>query len=142
MERDTRVEGAHELAVAPGLDGGLRREQPDPPVSRRLYRGVGLRRDHADDRHRQLFLELRQRRRRGGVAGHEDQLHVLCLEKASDLGREAADLRQRPRAVRQARVVAEVDEVLVRQGDQALVQDGEAADSGVEHADGPRIHSG
>jgi hypothetical protein len=38
-------------------------------------------------------------------------------------------------------MVAEVEKVLVRQGDEALVQDGEAADPGVEYADGPRIHA-
>ena len=42
--------------------------------------------------------------------------------------------------VREPRVVAEVDEVLVGQGDQALVEDGQPADTGVENADRPRIH--
>ena len=55
---------------------------------------------------------------------------------AADLVREAADLVERARPVRQARVVAEVDEVLVRQRHEALVEDGEPADSRVEHADG------
>ena len=61
--------------------------------------------------------------------------------KRGDLGREAADLVERPRPVRQPRAVAEVDEVLVRQGDEALVQDGEPAGTGVEHADRAGIHA-
>ena len=83
-----------------------------------------------------------QRGRGGGVARDDDQLHAEGLEVAGDLEREAADLGQRPRPVRQARVVAEVDEVLVRHRHQALVQDGEAAHAGVEDADRPRIHRG
>ena len=39
-------------------------------------------------------------------------------------------------------MVAEVDEVLVREADQALVEDGEPADAGVEHADRPRVDGG
>ena len=41
----------------------------------------------------------------------------------------------------QPRAVAEVDEVLVRQRDQALVEHGEPADAGVEHADRPLVHA-
>ena len=54
--------------------------------------------------------------------------------------REPAQLLERPRAVREARAVAEVDEVLVRQGHQALVQHRQAADARVEHADRPLVH--
>ena len=59
---------------------------------------------------------------------------------APDLEREAPDLGERSRPVRQPRVVAEVDDVLVRQRDEQLVEDGEAADAGVEHADRPPVH--
>ncbi len=109
------VERAHELLVAAGAHRGLGREQADPAVSRRLDGGVRLGRDHADDRDAQLGLELRQRRRGRRVAGDDDQLHVLGLEVAADLAGKAAYLLERPRAVRQPGVVAEVDEVLVRQ---------------------------
>jgi alpha-beta hydrolase superfamily lysophospholipase len=37
-------------------------------------------------------------------------------------------------------VVAEIDEILVRHRDEAFVENGEASDSGVEDAEGPRIH--
>ena len=102
----------------------------------------GLGRDHADDRHLERLLQRGQRGRRGGVARDHDQLHALRLEVAGDLEREAPDLGERPRPVRQPRVVAEVEEVLVRHRHQALVQHGQAADAGVEHADRPRIHRG
>jgi len=39
-------------------------------------------------------------------------------------------------------VIAEIDEVLVRQRDEALVEDGQAAYSGIEYADGPLVHGG
>ncbi len=131
-----------ELRVPASLDRRLGREQADPAVPRGLDGGVRLRRDHADDRHRELFLQPRQRSRCRRVAGDEDELHVLPREVRPDLAREAADLLERPRPVRQARVVAEVDEVLVRHRDEALVEDGQAADSRVENSDGARIHAG
>jgi len=106
-----------------------------------LFRGVRLGRDDADHRHRQLLLKPRQRRRGRGVARDEDQLHALLLEIGPDLAREAADLLERPRPVRQPRMVSEVDEVLVRHRHEALVEDGQAADSRVEHSDGARIHA-
>ena len=59
-----------------------------------------------------------------------------CSRIGADLAREAADLLERPRPVRQARVVAEVDEVLVRHRHEALVEDGQAADARVEDAYG------
>ena len=46
-----------------------------------------------------------------------------------------AQLRRVLVAVGEHRRVAEVDEVLLRQRDEALVEDGEAADAGVEHRD-------
>ena len=49
---DARVERVHERLVASARDGGLRREQADPPVARRQHRSVRLRREHADHRHR------------------------------------------------------------------------------------------
>jgi hypothetical protein len=52
-------------------------------------------------------------------------LTSLPLEVAADLEREDAHLVQRPRPVGQARVVAEVDEVLVRHRHEALVQNRE-----------------
>ena len=134
------VERLHELAVAAGVHRRLGREQADPAVARRLDGRVRLGRDHADHRQRQLLLELRQRRRRRGVAGDEDQLDALALHERGDLAGEAADLVERARPVRQARVVAEVDEVLVRHRHETLVQDGQAADARVEDADGTGIH--
>ena len=89
---------------------------------------------------RDALLEIRQRRRGRRVAGDEDQLDALRGEVAGDLACEAADLVERARAVRQARAVAEVDEVLVRHRHQALVEDGQPAHARVEDADRPRIH--
>ena len=88
------------------------------------------------------LLQRGQRGRGRGVARDHDQLHALRLEVAGDLEREAPDLGERPRPVRQPRVVAEVDEVLVRHRHQALVQHGQPAHAGVEDADRPRIHRG
>ena len=135
------VERVHERLVAAARDGRLRREQADPAVARRLHGRVRLRRDHADDRHAQLRLQLRQRGRRRRVAGDDDELDALRLEEGADLAREAAHLRERTRPVRQPGAVAEIDEVLVRQGDEALVQHRQAADARVEHSDRPLVHA-
>ena len=135
-----RVERADELRVAAARDRRLGREEPDPPVARREHRGVRLGREDADHGHVEPPLEVGQRGGGRGVARGDDQLHALLLEVAGDLAGEAADLVERPRAVREPRAVAEVHEVLVRKRDEALVQDGEAAHARVEDADRARIH--
>ena len=63
-----------------------------------------------------------------------------AFEVGADLVREPGDLRERPRPVRQARAVAQVDEVLVRHRHETLVQDGQAAHARVEDADRTRVH--
>ena len=56
--------------------------------------------------------------------------------------REAADLGEGARPVRQPCVVAEVDEVLVGQADEAFVKHGQATDAGIEHTDRARVGRG
>src|SRR6185295_118081 len=118
------IERANELDVSPARDRRLGREQTDPAVSRREDGGVRLRCENADDRNRELALKIGERGCGRRVAGGNDELDALLLQIAGDLGSEAPDLVQRPGPVRQSRAVTEVDEVLVRKGDEALVQDG------------------
>ena len=80
--------------------------------------------------------------RSAGSAAAVAELHATTSsfaprssEDARQLGGERAQLGGRAVAVREAGGVAEVQEVLVRQRHEALVQDGEAADSGVEDGD-------
>ena len=56
-------------------------------------------------------------------------------QRLGELDREGPELGGGAVAVREARGVPEVDEVLVRKPYEALVEDGEAADPGVEHGD-------
>ena len=126
-EANTGVERRDERLVAAGRDRRLGREQADPAVARGSHRRGGLGCDHTDHRNRERGLQPGERRRGRGIAGDDDQLDVLRLQVAADLVGEAPDLRQRPRAVGEARMVAEVDEVLVGQGHEALVQHGESA---------------
>ena len=135
-----RVERVDELRIAAARDGRLGREQPDPAVPRREHRGVRLGGENADDGNCELPLQVGKRRSGRGVAGGDDELDALLLEVAGDLGGEPPDLVERARPVRQPRTVAEVDEVLVRERDEALVQDGETAHARVEDADRPGIH--
>ncbi len=129
-----------ELRIAAGLDGGLRGEEADSPVPRRLDGGVGLGRGDADHGHGEPLLELGKRRGGGRVAGRNDELDPLRLEKAADLEGEPAQLLERTRAVRKPRMIAQVNEILVGQGDEALVQNGQPAHTRIEDADRPRIH--
>ena len=137
---DARVERSHELGVPAARDGRLGGQEPDAAVARRQHGSVGLRGEHADDRHRERPLQIRERRGRGRVARRDDQLDALALQVARDLSREAADLGERARAVREPGGVSQVEEVLVREGDEALVQDGQAAHARVEDADRPLVH--
>ena len=136
---DARVERADERLVAAARDGRLGREQADrggcaSRARRRAPRAAST-----------PTTGTESVRWSSGSAAAVAELHAATMsltpcafEVAGDLEREAADLVERPRAVRQPRAVAEVDEVLVRQRDEALVQDGEAAHARVEHADRPR----
>ena len=139
-DRDAGVERPDQRLVAAARHRRLGREQADAPVAGRAHGRVGLRLDDAEHRDRQRPLQIGQRRRGGRVAGGDDELDALALEVAGDLAGEAADLLERSRPVRQARPVAEVDEVLVRHRDQALVEDGEPTGTGVEHADRADVH--
>ena len=137
---DAGVERAKQRDVPARGDRGFRREQADAAVARRLHGGVRLGRDHADDGNGELGLEIRQGSRGRGVARDDDQLDAVPLEPGSDLEREPPDLGQRARAVRESRCVAEIHEVLVRQRDEQLVQDGEPAHARVEDADRTCVH--
>jgi para-aminobenzoate synthetase component 1 len=55
--------------------------------------------------------------------------------------REAPNFPTRAWAVRTASAVPEVDEVLVRERDEAFMEDGEASCTGVEDSDRPRVHA-
>ena len=137
---DAGIERPDQRLVAAARDGRLGREQADATVARSAHGGVCLGLDHAEHRHRQRPLQVGQRRGGRRVARGDDELDALLLEVAGDLAGEATDLVERPRAVRQARSVAEIDEVLVRHRHQALVKDGEPTGTGVEHADRAGIH--
>ncbi len=137
-----RVERVDDVGVAAARDGSLGGEDADAAVARRLHGGMGLGREDADDRHGELLLEERKRDGGGGVAGGGDELHALALEVGAELERERLHLVRGARAVGAARAVAEVDEVLGRQRDEALVENGEPARAGVEDADRAGIHGG
>ena len=98
-------------------------------------------RDVADDRNGELLLQLRQGRGGGGVARGDDELHALTLQERADLAGEASHLVQRARPVRKPSVITEVEEILVRKRDEALVEDGQPAHSRVEDAHRPPIHT-
>ena len=94
-----------------------------------------------DQRHGQVGGQVGQRRRRGRVAGHDDDLDVVLLHQVPrQLAGEGAHLGLRPGAVGVAAGVAEVDEVLVGEQVEEGPGHGEPTEAGVEHAEGPGRH--
>ena len=78
----------------------------------------------------------RQRVRRRRVARDDDRLDALLEQERADLAAVAPHRLGRLRAVRHARRVAEVDEALDGKLAHDRMRDGEAAEPGVEDADG------
>ena len=134
-ELDAGVEVVDGLLVASAGDRGLRGEQPDTAVARRLPGGVGLRRHDAEHGQPRLALQGGQRSGRGRVARDHDELHAARLEQPVELAGVAEQLVAGARPVGETARVAEVDEVLVGEPDEAGVEDGQPSHSRVEHAD-------
>ncbi len=134
-ELNAGIERVCEELVAPALDRELGRKQSDPAVAGRLHGRVRLGDDHRHDRDLELLLQVWKRNRRRRVARDDNHLHAEPLEIQADLVREALDLVAGSRAVREARVIAEIHEVLVRHRHETLVQHREPTDSRVEDAD-------
>src|SRR6185312_8299502 len=97
------------------------------------HRGARLGGQNADHRHIQRPLQVAQRRRRGRVAGDDDELDALAHEPAGDLPRERPQLRRRTTPVGEMRGVPGVEEVFVRHRHEALVQHREPSHARVEH---------
>ncbi len=137
---DACIDPADELVVPPARHSRLGREQPDTPVPRCERSRVRLWSEDADDGDRKRALQVGERGRGCGVARNDDELDPTRLEKPAELEREPTDLIERARTVRETRVVAQIHDVLVRQRDEHLVEDGETAHPRVEHPDRPTVH--
>jgi len=148
-QRHVRVDGGERLGVGAAVDGRRRGKQPDAPGlgGRRGLHGLRAHDPEHVDAQRRLHHPPPQRghrRRRRRVARDDEQLRAARQERLGDPDGERLELLATARAVRKARRVAEVQEVLVRKRHEQLVQDREAADAGVEDADrtGARICAG
>jgi hypothetical protein len=76
------------------------------------------------------------------VAGDNDHLHSPMGQPRADLEHEVAHVFERAGAVRTSGGVSEVEDRFAREGAHHLPGDREAAESGVEHADGKVVHAG
>jgi tetratricopeptide (TPR) repeat protein len=92
----------------------------------------------AEDRQVVAAADVSERHGRGGVAGHHEQLDVLGDERVHDLEGVLTHLVDRPRSVRAARRIAEIDQILVGQQVYDSARDGKAANTRVEYPDGAR----
>ncbi len=125
--------------VGAARDGRLGADQADPIVARGMHGGPNPRVDHPDDRDAVGVRHVGDRRHLDRVAGDHQHLDVAFGQVPRDLERERADLLERPRAVGEPAVVAEVQDRFVRQQVEDGAGDGEPADAGVEDADRPLI---
>ena len=102
--------------------------------------------DHAEDapvrvRRRQiLLLDRTQRFGRSRVAGNDDERAAETEKMGDALEREAQHRFEGAVAVRRARVIAEVDIIMLRQQPADPLEDRQAAEPGVEDADRSRFH--
>jgi len=120
----------------------LRGEHPHAPVARLLDRGPGARLHHPDDRDVERALQGPKGRRRRGVAGDDDHLHVLLDKVAHDLEGEPTDLGRVARPVWNPRRVSEVQRVLVGQPVPYLRENRQPPDTRIENPDWPWIAHG
>ncbi len=106
--------------VAPGQMLDHRHEHPEhPPLGR------------VEPAH----LQVVQRHRRGGVAGEHHQPAALGEQPPHPRDGQRIDLLRRPPAVGRVGVVAEIDEILLRQPRRHRAQHGQPAEPAVEDAD-------
>jgi hypothetical protein len=130
------------VLVGVGADGAAGGDDADAfggGVGERTFH-AGL--DHAEDRDAIDFAELVECVGGGGVAGDDDRLDVLGEEESDILLGEALDGFAAFRAVGDAGGVAEVDDGFPGQELLDGADHGEAADSGVEDAEGAWVHGG
>jgi teichuronic acid biosynthesis glycosyltransferase TuaC len=140
VQGDVGVDRVHGLLVGAAGDGRGRCQQADASGARG---GDGTQRlgthdaeyVHADRGLHHASLQRGQRGGGGGVAGDDEQLDPAAQQLVGDLGAEAREFPGGTLAVGKARGVAKVEKVLARKRDEQLVQNREAPDAGVEHAD-------
>ncbi len=132
-----RAEPLDRARVSSRRDRCFGADHPYFAVARGLDCRARARLDHADDRHHRVRRDRIERDRAGRVAGDHQHLDSLGEQEPGVLLRVADDDFVGFRAVGKPRRVAEVDEVFVGERRGQRFQDGESADAGIEHADGP-----
>ena len=125
--------------VLAAADGPLGADDADVTGARRAQGRLDPGLDHAEDGHVERLpgeLERVERPGRGGVAGDDERLDPAGVQVAGHAARVADDRLGAARAVGDAGGVAEVEQVLVRQGLRDGGEHGQPADAGVEDANG------
>ncbi len=113
----------HAYPAGPGREGSGHRPRPD----------------HAQDRQVVAPAQVGQGDCGRSVAGDHDRLDVAFGQPLDRLPAEQQDLLVGARSIRRPGVVAEVDRRFGRHPAQDLAEHGQAADAGVEDADGTRV---
>ena len=136
---DVQVEvgrGGERVVVRHRAGRGAGADDADLPVAGGGGGAAGGREDHLDDGYVVALAGVAQHRGAGGVARDDECLDALLVEVVEALEGVLAHLADRLLAVGLAGGVAEVDHRLVRELVDHRARDGQAAEPGVEDADG------
>jgi hypothetical protein len=96
--------------------------------------------DTNDRYRRQRFFQCGECHSRGGVAGDDDEFDIVAHERARGLHGVTLDGVRAFGAVRKPRRIPKVHKRLVRQRAHECAHHGQAAHTGIENADGTRVH--
>ena len=133
--------GGERVVVGHRCLGRLGADDADVTRSGGGDRASGRREDHLDHRDRVALARVAQHRGAGGVAGDHQGLDAALDEVVQAFERVLADLADRLGPVGLARGVSEIQDRLVRQLVEHRARDGQAAEAGVEDADGSVCHA-
>ena len=129
-------QGEDGFLVSAAGDGRAGADDADGFVFGRIDGGFGSGNDDADDGDFEDLFHAGDAEGRGGVAGDDDHFGASGEKKISDLDAVALDGFAAFSTVGNARGVADVEDVFVREEAAQAGGDGEASDAGVENADG------
>ncbi len=131
---DAAGKAGHQIGIAVAIERARRRQHPDFAAARGLRRRLDGRL-HAHEGHVGEGLPQVVEGGGGGrVAGDDDEFCAAAQQEAGDGRRVGAHLGRRPWAIGDVGLVGEIDQVLARQQDAQMDEDGEATDAGIEDA--------
>ena len=128
-----------DAGVEVAVEGAGRGEDGDAPAPGGARRGLH-RRDHAHEGHVEKLAQIGDSGGGSGVAGDDDELRIGIEEPVGEGEGTLAHFAGVAGAVGEVRGIGEVDGAFAGGETPEFSENAEAADAGIEHADGSRIH--